>query len=205
MAVQGKPPGQEFLAAIGKAENVDLNWLLMGQDVPFRTAICASDQEAADLVRAHMEDGGWKVYLLRAGERAAAAMTGIGTYRLKEKDWTYVPIELVTGALGANTLEAIKSAEHQVVKVSAEEMAAIERGEVGTWCLTKPDGILARALPSSAVAEPALTYAATGGKAVITFSDRERRLVTRILELDEADQKAVETIVERMGKKPSKT
>lgn len=199
-AIQGLVPGQEFLTAIGRAENVDLNWLLTGKGVPYRTAVCTSDHEAAELVGAHLEDGGWKVYLLRSGDRAAIAMTGSGTYRLKGKDWAYTPIELVTGVLGEQTLKTLKATEHQVVKVTAEEMGAIERGEVGTWLLTKAGGIISRALPGG-VSEDMIQYATMGGRAVITFSDRERRLVTRILELDEADQEAVEGLVERLGPK----
>ncbi len=201
---KGVIPGHEFLAALARAENVDLNWLLTGAGRPFRVAVTRNDAEASVLIGAHLQDSAdWRVYLFRAGARLAVVMAMAAEYTLKDKAYPYTAVELVVGELGPRTIALLRDLDLQgrltAANTSPEMLAAIEAGEVGTWELMADDGPVKRAdrerlvWGSKEVAEAPEPYKTREG--LITFSELERSLVDRLLRLDEEDQRAVDALL----------
>lgn len=201
---EGVIPGSEYLGALARAEGVNLNWLLTGEGRPFQISPCPSDAEAAELVSAHLADSAdWLTYLLRSGDRTAIALEMPASFRLKDVDYPYTVLELITGVIGPKTMLALK--EHRlnkppaVMDMTTAEMDGLEAGELGTWAFTREGGILRRY--SSAALQGEMTYAADGNPTYVTFTiagKRERKLIERLRELSDEEIKAVETLIEKL-------
>lgn len=207
--MQGVIPGHAYLIALARAENVNLNWILTGEGRPYLVATCRDDEEAADLIKAHLADAAdWSVFVLRSGDRTGIAMTLPGSYGLKGKDYPYTAIEVITGPIGPKTLLALQ--KHRLnktaamVDMSSEEMESLERGELGTWDLTREGGILQRR--GGAALQTQLLYVAEGKPAYTAFTlagKRERKLIERLRQLDDDDLGAVEGLLDRLPGKRS--
>ncbi len=199
---EGGIPGPDFLAALGRAENVNLNWALTGQGAPYRVAVAASDLQAAQILDAHLVDSqDWQPYLLEASGRYAAVLTMPASYLLKEKEIQYTAMEVVAGALGPASILMLdrKSPAKgcELVKVADEELRELEKGEVGAYELLRQGGILARhrgAPDFKMVRDAAAHYA----RQPLVLDPRERRIIEHLRTLKPEDQELLEGLVARI-------
>lgn len=200
----GGVPSPEFLAALGRAEGVSLNWMLTGEGQPFRVAVCVSDAQAASLVSAHLADSKeWQPFLLQARRGFAVVLTLPAQYQVKDKAVDYTAVELVAGAVGPATIltldrEAVKHCD--MVNVSDDELLAMEKGEIGTHELTRSGGILSRRRDGQSFAMVRDTMAHYCAMPM-PLDPVQMRILDHLQQLGPEDVQRVEDLVERLKPK----
>lgn len=93
----GRIPGPEFLNAIRRAENVNLNWLLTGEGSPYIVDYCQSADELSDYVSAMLHDEPWVVYVCSHVDTTCLVLTQPGAYEFKGKFVDYNMIHVLVG------------------------------------------------------------------------------------------------------------
>lgn len=201
---EGRTPVADSLSVISRAENVRIDWLLLGKGTPFFVNHCASDQECADLVGDFMDEQ-WSVYLVTDGRCIALVLSQPGQYQIGERWIDYTIIEVIAGAIGEATYERLrsclgpdnyipKSGDLHLVETDRERFSELASGKIGTWVIaTSPNSILSRAraiaiddLPESkAVAEEQGEFK----------SEKEKELLQTFRQLSNSDMdKALQII-----------
>ncbi|MCU8188322.1 transcriptional regulator [Vibrio vulnificus] len=93
----GHVPGPEFLQAIRRAENVNLNWLLTGEGAPYIVEYFQSADALSDYVSAMLHDEPWVVYVCSHVDTACLVLTQPGAYEFKGKFVDYNVIHVLVG------------------------------------------------------------------------------------------------------------
>ncbi|MBI5922552.1 MAG: hypothetical protein HY847_13035 [Betaproteobacteria bacterium] len=154
----GTPLRWDALNAIRCYENIDPTWLIEGAGRPFRTTRFATERDRAVWLRDVWltdNDSLWTVIIATNAGKVTLALTLPTRYQMTPKGgepfWVdYLALELVVDAGGQSLEEVRKHAagRMRLVALTAEQMAAIEREEVGSWrLLLAPDAWLKDAQP----------------------------------------------------------
>lgn len=134
----GHTPGPEFLHAIRRAENVNLNWLLTGEGSPYIVEYFQTADALTDYIAAMLADEKWSVYVCSTHDIACLVLTQPGSYEFKGKWIEYRIIHVVVGpcddVLGNVLRDNHHDGEHIFVPtLSKESRQAIISGQVGAY------------------------------------------------------------------------
>lgn len=216
--MKGHIPGGELLVPVSWAENVRLDWLLMGRGTPYFVAAFADDATAAQALRYHFEDSSdWQIQLL-AGPRGrfAVALTMPAELEFKGTTVRYTAVELLVGNLGDQVRQAVeenrKGRSVVVRRMEPEAWAQLQIGEIGTYRLTEQREQLFTGpeIPyqyeanhirphSGAVAEEPAVY-----ENMLVLTAAEHQLLAHYQELPRTDRQVIEQLLERLrSTKPS--
>lgn len=134
----GRVPGPEFLNAIRRAENVNLNWLLTGEGSPYIVQYYQTSDELSDYVCAMLHEEQWVVHIVSYQDVACLVLTQPGQYEFKGKWIDYRIVNIIAGP-GDEVLTNIlmdyhKSGGHIFIpELTQEQRKAIIAGDVGTY------------------------------------------------------------------------
>ncbi|SIO94678.1 transcriptional regulator [Vibrio spartinae] len=133
----GHIPGPEFLSAIHRAENVNLNWLLTGQGQPYVVSYYQSAEALNDIVQTMLDDEDWMVYVCAYQKQATLVLCQPGAYEFKGKMVDYTITEVLVGP-GSEQLADILRKHNERVPVFVPLLTELEReqitcGQVGTY------------------------------------------------------------------------
>ncbi|HDY7894727.1 TPA: transcriptional regulator [Vibrio vulnificus] len=134
----GHVPGPEFLQAIRRAENVNLNWLLTGEGAPYIVEYFQSADTLSDYVCAMLHEEEWVVYVCSSQGTACLVLTQPGAYEFKNKWIEYRIVHVLVGPsddiVGNVLIDNHHDGKHIFVPlISEEERQAIITGQVGTY------------------------------------------------------------------------
>ena len=133
----GRPPSHEYLTRIRHVENVSISWLLGARVPPFLRIVTNTDAETAEALTAHLQDEAWSVALFTDGEATAWLLHQEGALDNEKGEIRYRIITVIVGPSGAETARTLANHGHRVLQhiqqLSAEQLRAIGRGQVGTW------------------------------------------------------------------------
>ncbi|KFA98767.1 hypothetical protein [Vibrio sp. ER1A] len=101
----GHVPGPEFLQAIRKAENVNLNWLLTAQGTPFVIENYHDSFVLNDAVCELIKDEAWQVAICSHQDTAIVIMHLPAQYNFKGKWIDYEELEILVGPLSEQLIE----------------------------------------------------------------------------------------------------
>lgn len=142
----GHTPGPEFLNAIRRAENVNLNWLLTGEGQPYIVNSSIDEHHLAELVDTMLTDENWTVYVCDLSSLAVLVFTQPGQYEFKGKWIDYQMLEVHCGP-GSEKLAAVLR-QHQssrqifIAKLHEDAVWNIAMGQTGTYELLHSDNAL---------------------------------------------------------------
>lgn len=136
----GRIPGPEFLQAICRAENVNLNWLLSGKGKPFNVTYIQSAKSFVVYVNTMLTDENWQVCVCSLSEQTVLVLTQPAQYEFKGKWIDYTLCEVLVGQ-GSEELAFILN-EHQPERdtyatpnLPGNILKKIVNGELGTYAL----------------------------------------------------------------------
>lgn len=136
----GHIPGQDFLQAIRRAENVNLNWLLTGEGSPYIVEYFQSADALSDYVCAMLHEEEWVVHVVSHIDTACLVLTQPGAYEFKGKWVDYRMVHVIVGP-GDEVLKNVLDDYHKsgghifVSELSEEKRQDIMSGQVGTYLL----------------------------------------------------------------------
>ncbi|MCJ0817976.1 helix-turn-helix domain-containing protein [Vibrio vulnificus] len=136
----GRIPGPEFLQAIRRAENVNLNWLLTGEGAPYIVEYYQSADALSDYVCAMLHEEEWVVHVCSYRGIACVVFTQPGHYEFKGKWIDYRIVHVVVGP-GDEVLTNLLHDYHKggghifVPELTEEEREAVIQGQVGTYLM----------------------------------------------------------------------
>ncbi|MCG6265336.1 transcriptional regulator [Vibrio vulnificus] len=136
----GHIPGQEFLQAIRRAENVNLNWLLTGEGKPFIVHHFRKADELVETVDAMLTDEDWTVYVCSLEKHTALVLTQMGQYEFKGKWIDYTLCEVLVGQGSEELAQALRKHLHQrniyvLNNLADSALNQIAGGQLGTYSL----------------------------------------------------------------------
>jgi len=136
----GRIPGPEFLQAICRAENVNLNWLLSGKGKPFNVTYIQSAKSFVVYVNTMLTDENWQVCVCSLTEQTVLVLTQPAQYEFKGKWIDYTLCEVLVGQ-GSEELAWILN-NHQSERdtystpnLPGNILKKIAGGELGTYAL----------------------------------------------------------------------
>ncbi|MER0354493.1 transcriptional regulator [Vibrio vulnificus] len=137
---KGHIPGQEFLQAIRRAENVNLNWLLTGEGKPFIVHHFRKADELVETVDAMLTDEDWTVYVCSLEKHTALVLTQMGQYEFKGKWIDYTLCEVLVGQGSEELAQALRKHLHQrniyvLNNLADSALNQIAGGQLGTYSL----------------------------------------------------------------------
>ncbi len=136
----GRIPGPEFLQAIRKAENVNLNWLLTGDGSPFVVEYFLSADALSDYLAAMLHEEEWVVHVCSYHDIACIVLTQPGQYEFKGKWIDYRIVHVLVGP-GDEVITELLHDYHRgqhaifVSELTEEQRQAIIHGQVGTYLM----------------------------------------------------------------------
>lgn len=136
----GRVPGPEFLEAIRRAENVNLNWLLTGEGKPFIVNYFQYTDALVETLDAMLTDEGWKVCICALAEQTALVLVMPGQYEFKGKWVDYTLCEVLVGQGSEGLANVLRNHHHHREMYVAPELPSstlnkIVNGELGTYGL----------------------------------------------------------------------
>ncbi len=136
----GRIPGPEFLYAIRRAENVNLNWLLTGEGNPYIVDYFQSADALCDYVVAMLEDESWQVYVFSDNDTVGLVLSQPGQYEFKGKRIDYTILHILVGPGNDSLIDVLKAHKENgnsvlVPMVTDREMQLITSGSLGTYQL----------------------------------------------------------------------
>lgn len=203
---QGIPPTYETLVRIMRTENVSLSWLLGGDCAPFLVARTVDDDETAELVKAHMEDGfGGEFVVLGGGGLGAILMYDEAEIDHPNGTISYLAVDLIAGPIGSRAAMMLRQAAPaggpSTRNVGTAAMRDLYAGRLGTYDLLGDDNGDALIFPykvyredispldldrKGRIAEIQTEYAATTvqrfAEAWPRMQEAEQDVMTRLLE-----------------------
>ncbi|UTV30878.1 helix-turn-helix domain containing protein [Photobacterium atrarenae] len=150
----GRIPGEKFLYAIRRAENVNLDWLLTGKGMPFYVELTNNGTSLFETVQQMLEDEPhWQVYVCSLGSRSILIFEQPGQYGLNNKWIDYRITEILVGPgseeLAAELRNFPNREQIKIPLLSPEDEEAIATGQVGTYRLfDSEDALLANHRPA---------------------------------------------------------
>lgn len=136
----GHVPGPEFLQAICRAENVNLNWLLSGKGKPFNVTYIQSAKSFVVYVNTMLTDENWQVCVCSLSEQTVLVLTQPAQYEFKGKWIDYTLCEVIVGQ-GSEELAWMLN-HHQSERdtystpnLPSHVLKKIASGELGTYAL----------------------------------------------------------------------
>lgn len=204
---EGRIPTADTLTAICRAENCSLSWLLDGKGAPYLVGHCDSDEECAERLDDLLAENGWSVYLLTDGERHALALVQPGQFDVKGRPVDYAILEMLAGPFGnrvAIQLSGCITSGTPVshVRLPAEHMTRVCRGEVGTHELLQREGGLLRfAVPATSHRQASIALLAVADTKGCYVDNDEKKLLAAWRSLDEPMRRAALATVQALGKK----
>jgi len=206
MTRTGSIPGGDTLVAIRKCENARIDWILDGTGEPYITSKVLNDVDALELLEELMLET-WSIYLLSDQRRKAIVLTRPGSFSVKDgKDgngeqqfrWVqYTIVEVIVGAIGTKTMDFLrrKAKTRQVyfVQLSEQQMTSIERGLIGTYQLSKNEGILSA---PDAISDKHPVFTQTDGQESFDFTKEEIRVIDRLRSMSDDGREAVSRVID---------
>ncbi|MCM5507150.1 transcriptional regulator [Vibrio sp. SCSIO 43169] len=134
----GHTPGPEFLNAIRRAENVNLNWLLTSEGSPYIVEYFQTADALSDYVCAMLHDEPWVVYVCSHIDTACLVLTQPGAYEFKGKFVDYNMIHVLVGP-GDDVLANVLNDHNSdggavfVPLMTDKERKDLMAGKVGTY------------------------------------------------------------------------
>ncbi len=186
----GHVPGPEFLQAICRAENVNLNWLLSGKGKPFNVTYIQSAKSFVVYVNTMLTDENWQVCVCSLSEQTVLVLTQPAQYEFKGKWIDYTLCEVLVGQ-GSEELAFILN-EHQPERdtyatpnLPGNILKKIVNGELGTYALLHhPDTHLENWMQP--VSKDALVYVPENSKST-PISVSLMRTVIKLIDQYEKD------------------
>lgn len=137
---KGHIPGPEFLYAIRRAENVNLNWLLTGEGTPYIADYFQSAEALCDYVVAMLEDESWQVFVFSDNETAGVVLSQPGQYEFKGKRIDYTILHILVGPGNDSLIGVLKTHKKNgksvlIPMLTDKEMQLITSGSLGTYQL----------------------------------------------------------------------
>ncbi|EGR1122867.1 transcriptional regulator [Vibrio cholerae] len=136
----GHIPGPEFLHAIRRAENVNLNWLLTGEGKPFIVHHFRKADELVETIDAMLTDEDWTVYVCSLEKQTALVLTQMGQYEFKGKWIDYTLCEVLVGQGSEELAQTLCNHLHQrniyvLTGLAESALSQIAGGQLGTYSL----------------------------------------------------------------------
>ncbi|WP_158117236.1 transcriptional regulator [Vibrio cincinnatiensis] len=135
----GHVPGPEFLEAIRRAENVNLNWLLTGEGKPFIVNYFQKAPEFVETLDTMLTDEDWTVYVCSLAERTTLVLTQLGQYEFKGKWVDYTLCEVLVGQgseeLAHSLCKHLDKKNIYTIDLPESEVDKIAGGQLGTYSL----------------------------------------------------------------------
>jgi len=208
MTRTGSIPGGETLMAIRKCENVRIDWLLEGSGEPYITTKALNDTDAVEYLEELMTEK-WSLYILTDQLRLAVVLVQSGKFQVKDgKDdqgeqkykWIEYPIvEIVVGIFGNKTVGLLQrlAAQQQIhlTVATTAEMSALEKGMLGTYQLTKRDGLLSRGI---VIPENHPLFKHAGQQSLIPYSAEEIDMLDSFRAISQEDKQALTRVINAM-------
>lgn len=151
----GKVPGEKFLYAIRRSENVNLDWLLTGEGRPFYVDQVNTAESFTKTVHIMLEDEPHlDVYVCSLGERTILVFDQEGTWSHAGSNPIHVHfLEVLVGPgseeLAAELRNFPNREQIKIPLLSPEDEEAIATGQVGTYRLfDSEDALLANHRPA---------------------------------------------------------
>lgn len=144
----GHVPGPEFLQAIRRAENVNLNWLLTGDGSVYISEYYQSGLSLSKHVSDMLEEEPWKVYVCSHRDVACMVLTQPGQYEFKGKWIDYTIVNVLSGPCDESLGEVLRNHHKGHGKVLVIDkidplVPHIASGDFGTYdLLEKQEPIL---------------------------------------------------------------
>lgn len=146
----GAPPTADGLNAIGRYENVSMNWLLDGKGPPCMVTVVATDDEGAQWVAHLAAQGRWEWCVVNDRQRLVLVLLRPDRYQVKERTVDYTHVEILSGALGGRTLRQVRACGDpvSVVEVDAHTLQELADGKLSNRRLLRAgDGVLTSRQP----------------------------------------------------------
>ncbi|MBY7811401.1 helix-turn-helix domain-containing protein [Vibrio fluvialis] len=136
----GRIPGPEFLQAICRAENVNLNWLLSGKGKPFNVTYLQSAEDFVVYVNTMLTDENWQVCVCSLSEQTVLVLTQPAQYEFKGKWIDYTLCEVLVGQGSEKLAWMLNHHQNERDTYSTPNLPSnilkkIARGELGTYAL----------------------------------------------------------------------
>lgn len=136
----GHTPGPEFLNAMRRAENVNLNWLLTGEGSPYIVEHFSTAEALRNHVCAMLQDEPWNGYVFAHHETACIILTQPGQYEFKGKWIDYSIIHVLVGPGDEALLNTLDDYNRHHGRLFIPDMAEQDKeslinGNIGTYQL----------------------------------------------------------------------
>ena len=168
----GHIPGPEFLHAIRRAENVNLNWLLTGEGAPYIADYFHSGQALYQHLAVMLGSEPWQVYVCSHHTHACFVLTQPGQYEFKGKWVDYTIIHILSGPSDEALTDLLQIYSTEVKKVFVVDHLApvvpqIMRGDIGTYELLHKENPILTPLPLNPdISEVEFSASARGERAI---------------------------------------
>ena len=137
----GHIPGPEFLQAIQRAENVNLNWLLMGEGQPYIVHYHQTAEELASSLADLLKDKNLNVHICSIEQRAVLVVAKPEQYTFKTKVIDYLATQTFVGPTSEQLIELLQaratmrpsSVLRAKKELEAQQIDAIAGAKVGTY------------------------------------------------------------------------
>lgn len=141
----GHVPGPEFLQAISRSENVNLNWLLTGKGQPYITNFFSDAESFENNIDTMLSDEKWTVYVCSLSERTILVLTQPGQYEFKGKRINYTLCEIMIGPGSEELAKTLRQHLrfrdiYTAYDFPDEALYQMEIGEIGTYALLNHPG-----------------------------------------------------------------
>jgi len=136
----GHIPGPEFLNAIRRAENINLNWLLTGDGNPYIVEYYQAADELCSYIDAMLEDEPWLVYVCSYENIACLVLAQSGQYEFKSKIIDYTIVHIIVGPGDSSLTEVLSKHKENGRNVLVPLLTELERkniinGQMGSYQL----------------------------------------------------------------------
>lgn len=153
----GAPPTADGLNAIGRYENVSMNWLLDGRGPPCPVTVVASDEDGAARVQQMAQAAGGEWCVVTDHQQVVLVLLRPDRYQVKDRTVEYTQVDILAGAVAGRTLTALRelapAGARSLVEVSPQTLCELAEGRLSNRRLLRPgDGVLGarRPLPDDA-------------------------------------------------------
>lgn len=143
---KGHTPGPEFLNAIGRAENVNLNWLLTGNGTPYIVNHYLLARDLHNQLVCMLEDEKWVTYVCLLEECTIVVLSQPGQYDFKGTWIDYTILEVIVGQGSEELAKWLRNrsscSEILIPNLIPSDIIAIANGTIGTYQLLNAEHAL---------------------------------------------------------------
>lgn len=211
---KGKNVSMDTLMPIQYQENVSLSWLMFNKGPPFLVDHIGSDEIAAQTMDCLADESDqWTIHVVRSDlvDDLCLIWTRPDTYEVNDKDYSFTRLEIITGVLGRQSINAIRDKvwTDQVFQhvVDPQTIRAIVQGQLGTWKLFTCDSAIfsaGQSPESIGIAEGNVDYLTITNPDDDHLSDQEIRLLQSFRQLTDGKEQQLLDFAEFLIKPSNK-